>query len=83
MTNDQIDRFIGSEPDCFSKVILKARTVEGIFIKGPDYFELKKKNFWRIVTMKKLEEYQRSKDINLSRIYNGNEFIRLGLSRQA
>lgn len=55
MTIEQIDRFIDSGPD-FSKIFLKARTVEGIFIKAPDYLELKKKNFWRIVTMKKMEE---------------------------
>lgn len=55
MTIDQIDRFIDSGPD-FSKIFLKARAVEGIFIKAPDYLELKKKNFWRIVTMKKMEE---------------------------
>ena len=81
MTIEQIDRFIGSEPSCFSKIILKARTVEGIFIKGPDYLELRKKNFWRIVTAKNMEEYQQSKDLSLSRIFNGSEFIKLGLNR--
>ena len=78
MTIEKIDRFIESEKNAFSKIFLKARTVEGIFIKGPDYLELKKKNFWRIVTAKNMQEYHRSKDINLSRIFNGNEFIKLG-----
>lgn len=77
MTIEQIERFIGTEPDCFSKISLKARTVEGIFIKAPDFLELKKKNFWRIVTINKMQEYQKSKDINLSRIFNGQEFTRL------
>jgi len=77
MTIEQIERFIGTERDCFSKISLKARTVEGIFIKAPDFVELKKKNFWRIVTVNKLEEYRRSKDLNLSRIFNGQEFIKL------
>ena len=77
MTVEQIERFIGNEPDSFSKIILKARTVEGIFIKAPDFLELKKKNFWRIVTINKLQEYQNSKDISLSRIFNGQEFIKL------
>lgn len=77
MTIEQIERFIGTGPDCFSKVILKARTVEGIFIKAPDFSELKKKNFWRIVSVNRIEEYQRSKDVNLSRIFNGQEFVKL------
>jgi len=77
MTIEQIERFIGTERDCFSKISLKARTVEGIFIKAADFVELKKKNFWRIVTVNKLEEYRRSKDLNLSRIFNGQEFIKL------
>ena len=77
MTIEQIERFIGTEPDCFSKISLKARTVEGIFIKAPDFLELKKKNFWRIVSVTRMQEYQESKDINLSRIFNGQEFVKL------
>jgi hypothetical protein len=77
MNIEQIERFIGAGQDCFSKIFLKARTVEGIFIKAPDFAELKKKNFWRIVTITKMEEYKRSKDINLSRIFNGQEFVKL------
>lgn len=77
MTADQIERFIEADGNRFSKISLKARTVEGIFIKAPDFGELKKKNFWRIVSATKMEEYQKSKDINLSRIFNGSEFVRL------
>lgn len=77
MTIEQIERFIDSESDNCSKIVLKARTVEGIFIKAPDFLELKKKNFWRIVTVNKMEEYGQSKDLNLSRIFNGQEFIKI------
>jgi len=77
MTIEQIERVIGTESDSFAKIILKARIVEGIFIKAPDFLELKKKNFWRIVTANKLEEYRQSKDLNLSRIYNGQEFVKI------
>ena len=77
MTIDQIGRFVGSDKNGFSKIILKARTVEGIFIKAPDFLELKKKNFWRIVTVSKMEEYTKSKDLNLSRIFNGQDFIKI------
>jgi hypothetical protein len=77
MTIEQIERFIGAGPDRSSKIFLKARTVEGVFIKAPDFMELKKKNFWRIVSIYKMQEYQESKDINLSRIFNGQEFTKL------
>lgn len=77
MTIDQIERFVGSDANRFSKIFLKARTVEGIFIKAPDFLELKKKNFWRIVTISKMEDYTQSKDLNLSRIFNGQDFIKI------
>ena len=77
MTTEQIERFTGAEPDSFFRIFLKARTVEGIFIKAPDFLELKKKNFWRIVTVSKLQEYHESKNVSLSRIFNGQEFIRV------
>ena len=81
MTVEQIERFIGTEPDSFTKIILKARTIEGIFIKAPDFLELKKKNFWRVVSANRMQEYEGSKDINLSRIFNGQEFIKLSSKR--
>ena len=77
MTIEQIERFVGSETSKFSKIILKARTVEGVFIKAPDFLELKKKNFWRIVTVSKMEDYTQSKDVSLSRIFNGQDFIKI------
>ena len=77
MTIEQIERIVGAESESFSKIVLKARTVEGVFIKAPDFLELKKKNFWRIVTVNKMEEYGQSKDLNLSRIFNGQEFVKI------
>jgi len=77
MTIEQIERFIGTDADRSSRIVLKARIVEGVFIKAPDFLELKKKNFWRIVTASKMEEYTQSKDLNLSRIFNGQEIIKL------
>lgn len=77
MTIEQIDRFVGSDTNRFSKITLKARIVEGVFIKAPDFLELKKKNFWRIVTIGKMEDYTQSRDLNLSRIFNGQEFIKI------
>ena len=78
MTVEQIERFVGRDAEPSLKISFKTRsTVEGVFIKAPDFLELKKKNFWRIVAASRLEEYRRSKDVNLSRIFNGSEFIRL------
>jgi hypothetical protein len=77
MTIEQIERFMGDRKNSFSKIILKSRTVEGVFIKAPDYLELKKKNFWRVVSASKMQEYQESNDLNLSRIFNGQEFVKI------
>lgn len=81
MTPEQIENFLKinpSEPNQSSKIFFKTRqTVEGVFIQASDYSELKKKNFWRIVTVSKMEEYRKSRDTNLSRIFNGSEFTRL------
>ncbi|HVU99671.1 MAG TPA: hypothetical protein VHE34_30830 [Puia sp.] len=77
MTIEQIERFIGNHPEYSSKITLKARTVEGLFIRAPDFLELKKKNFWRIVSVNKMQEYRQSKDVNLSRIFNGQEFVKI------
>jgi hypothetical protein len=81
MTIEQIEHFMKADTADSArsmKIFFKTRnTVEGIFIKAPDYLELKKRNFWRIVTVKKMEDYLQSKDINHSRIFNGNAFTRL------
>ncbi|MDO6432804.1 short-chain dehydrogenase [Flavitalea sp. BT771] len=81
MTIEQIEKFIaGNKEDLKepAKIFFKTRgTVEGIFIRTSDFLELKKKNFWRIVSSKNLTDYKESKDINLSRIFNGAEFTRL------
>jgi hypothetical protein len=81
MTNDQIEKFITLNVDESGKpvkIFFKTRnTLEGIFIQTQDYTELKSKNFWRIVTITNLENYKKSKDNNLSRIFNGAEFTKL------
>ena len=81
MTIEQIEHFMRADKDDSGrsmKIFFKTRnTVEGIFIKAPDFLELKKRNFWRVVTAKRMEDYRQSKDISHSRIFNGNEFTRL------
>ena len=58
------------------KLIL-CSAITGLFIQTGDYTELKAKNLWRIVSAINIEEYKLSKDINLTRIFNGVEFTRL------
>jgi len=84
MTIEQIERFLTGKPtnsNHCSRISFKTRsTFEGMFIQATDYSELKQKNFWRIVAVSRIEEYLQSKDINLSRIFNGSEFTKLALS---
>ena len=86
MTVEQIENFLSNNPSHSTRsarVFFKARsTFEGMFIQAPDYAELKKKNFWRLVAETRMEEYRQSKDINLSRIFNGSEFTKLAPNTQ-
>lgn len=80
MTNDQIEHFILQKHIDKSVLQINFKTrqaIKGIFIKTNDYAELRSKNFWRIVGGLHIEEYQKSKDINLARIFNGGEITKL------
>jgi hypothetical protein len=81
MTNDQIEKFLTDKVTEAKPVQISFKTrssIQGIFIKTPDYTELKSKNLWRIVGESRIKEFQSSKDINLARIFNGSEITRLG-----
>ena len=82
MTNEQIEKVMDAHLDKSTITIyFKTRsTIKGIFIKTPDYTELKTKNLWRIVSESKLKEYQTTKDPGLARIFNGTEFTRLNVA---
>jgi hypothetical protein len=82
MTNEQIEKFLHNPPEHLDKapvqISFKTRqSIRGIFIKTPDYSELKSKNFWRIVSESKFNEYKGSQDTSLARIFNGAEITRL------
>ena len=51
----------------------------GLFIDTPDAAELNSKNFWRIVSESKIEDFLAKRDLSLARIFNGSEMTRLGL----
>lgn len=57
-------------------------TVTGVFIIAKDYSEMKTKNFWRIVNVKNLQQWERTKNIEFSRLFNGASFTRLSVSAQ-
>ena len=52
-------------------------TITGLFIKSTDFEDLRSKNLWRIVTQTHVEQWRKTKDINLCRIFNGTEFTKL------
>ena len=83
MTVEQIEKFLDNETIPQNKAIRfefkKRDPIRGLIVKGRDYDELKGKNFWRIVTQTHLAEYQKSKNINLAKIFSGSDFSKLSL----
>jgi len=83
MTNEQIEKFLGADLKGSSLVRISFKTrnsIVGIFIRTPDFNELKSKNFWRIVSEKNFEQWEKSKDFNLVRMFNGAEFTKLAIA---
>jgi hypothetical protein len=80
MTTEMIEKFVENKnrKDNAVNIHFKERsTVTGIFIKSADYDELKQKNFWRIVNNIHIEEWRKTKNMDLARIFNGMSFTRL------
>ena len=83
MSPEQIKKFIESKTTNNNKYVKiefsKREPIYGIFITDNDYKDLSAKNFWRIVTSKNFDAYNKSKDVNLARLFNGTEFSKLSL----
>lgn len=83
MNVEEIEKFLSkdkiAEEKCVKINFKKRDSIFGLFVKSNDYNDLKSKNFWRIVTRRHFEEYNKSKDINLAKIFSGSEFSRLVL----
>ena len=80
MTNESIEKFIDTKAQKNPKINIHFKqraTVKGVFIRTNDFNELKSKNFWRIVSESKVEEWEKTKDMNLARIFSGAGFTRL------
>ena len=79
MTNEAILQQIETKGrDTPLNIHFKQRnTIVGLFIRENDYDDLKSKNLWRIVTRAHIEEWRKTRDISLCRIFNGAEFTKL------
>ena len=80
MTTEMIEKFIVNKTRNGAAVNIHFKersTVKGMFIQGKDFNELKSKNFWRIVSATFMEEWKKTENMELARIYNGNVFTRL------
>lgn len=87
MQNDEIEKFLDNkttEETSYIQISFKKRnTMFGLFVKDRDYADLKSKNFWRIVPQSQLDAFNKSKDMNLAKIFNGQEFSRLTLYKES
>ena len=80
MTHEQIEEALKRKnvSDQVFEIRFKLRSpIKGLFIKTADYQELSRKNLWRIVSQSYIDEYKKTQNVNLARIFNGTEFTRL------
>ncbi len=80
MTQDMIERFVEQphRENVAVNIHFKDRgTVAGIFIRGVDYEELKGKNFWRILSSSHIEDWTKTHNMSLPKIFNGAAFTKL------
>jgi hypothetical protein len=82
MTNEQIEKFLSStDSSSLIRISFKTRNgIDGIFIRTPEFDDLKSKNFWRIISEANFEKWKKSNDMNLCRIFNGVEFTKLAIA---
>lgn len=80
MVNTEIDKAVEFHKLPFKKlnIFFKQRnSIEAYFVKAPDYIHLKEKNFWRVVNTENIDQWNKTKNINLTRLFNGTEFSKL------
>jgi len=83
MTTDQIQNFLASQKNADSLIRIsfkKSHALSGFFIHSPDFDDLRLKNFWRIVSEAHSEQWKKSKDFSLCRMFNGAEFTKLSVA---
>jgi hypothetical protein len=81
MNTEDIEKFLDTKTtpkSNYVKIDFKKRdSIYGLFVKDRDYNDLKSKNFWRIVTRTHFDEYNKSKNVNLAKIFSGSDFTKL------
>lgn len=81
MNNIEIEKFLTTKTSVDSSYVKisfkKRQPIFGLFLKETDYNELKAKNFWRIVTRKHFDEWNKSHDVSLAKIFHGSDFSKL------
>jgi len=87
MQIEEIEKFLDTKTDTDNKYIKidfkKRDAIYGLFVKDRDYNDLKSKNFWRIVTRTHFNEWKKSKNINLVKIFSGSDFAKLSISKES
>ncbi len=88
MNIEDIQKFLDKKTSAeneYVKITFKGRdAVNGLFVRdNKDYSELKSKNFWRIVPESQFDAYQKSKNVNLAKIFNGSAFSRLAVQKDS
>lgn len=87
MQIEEIEKFLDSKTDTDNKYIKidfkKRDPIYGLFVKDRDYNDLKSKNFWRIVTRTHFNEWKKSKNTNLAKIFSGSDFSKLTISKES
>lgn len=84
MNSEQIQNFLSKTAPGKSQYVKinfqKRESIYGLFLTNErDYKDLSTKNFWRVVSKKNIDQYNKSGDVGLSRIFNGSEITRLSL----
>ena len=84
MNSEQIQNFLDKNVNGQNRYVRiqfqKRNSIYGLFLTDArDFKALSAKNFWRIVTQKNFDHYSRSKDLSLSRLFNGSEITKLSL----
>jgi len=82
MTNEQIAQFLNLKTTLTTGKLIdirfkKRQAIRGIFVQTSDFDDLKSKNLWRIITEAHIEDWKKTKNMALSRIYNGSDFTKL------
>jgi len=84
MNSEQVQNFLATKikgENKYVKIDFKGReSLYGIFLTdGNDFRDMMSKNFWRVVSRRHFDEYNKSRNPNLARIFNGTAFTKLSL----